>query len=147
MAYSTVQDIIAVSSERDVIQLSDDSRVNSIDEGVVAEAISKADALIDSYCSGRYVVPISPVPRIIGDISAQLAYHFLYERRHRQNMPDSMIKIYDRLVVQLKQISEGVTSLPAAMIGTGSVSGTGPAYCNKTKADRLFPWKGTLDKW
>lgn len=147
MAYSTVQDIIAVSSERDVIQLSDDSRVNSIDEGVVAEAISKADALIDSYCGGKYVVPLSPVPLIIGDISAQLAYHFLYERRHRQNMPDPMIKVYDRLVARLKQISEGLIFLPAAKIGEGTAEGSGPAYCNKTKADRLFPWKGTLDKW
>ncbi|MBP5202297.1 DUF1320 domain-containing protein [bacterium] len=139
MAYSTKEDLIAASSERDIIQLSDDARAKVIDEGVVTEAISKADALIDSYIGGRYRVPLSSVPLVIGDISAQLAIYFLWERRQRQNMPASLMEIYKNLIARLKQISEGVISLPAAVIGTGSASGSGPAYCNKTKADRLFP--------
>ena len=139
MAYSTKEDLIAASSERDIIQLSDDARAKVIDEGVVTEAISKADALTDSYIGGRYRVPLSSVPLVIGDISAQLAIYFLWERRQRQNMPASLMEIYKNLIARLKQISEGVISLPAAVIGTGSASGSGPAYCNKTKADRLFP--------
>ena len=146
MAYSSYEDLIRTSSENDVIELTDDNCDGSADTDVVTEAISKADALIDSYVSGRYRVPLSPVPTVIGDISAQLAIHFLWERRHRQNMPQSLMEIYKNLIARLKQIHEGVIDLPAEKIGGGSASGNGPAYCNKTKADRIFPWS-ELKKW
>lgn len=146
MAYSTKEDLIAASSERDIIQLSDDARAKVIDEGVVTEAISKADALIDSYIGGRYRVPLSSVPLVIGDISAQLAIYFLWERRQRQNMPASLMEIYKNLVARLKQIHEGTIDLPIAEIGGGAAQGNGPTKCNKSRKDRLFPWS-TLNKW
>lgn len=141
MAYSTKEDLIAASSERDIIQLSDDARAKVIDEGVVTEAISKADALIDSYIGGRYRVPLSSVPLVIGDISAQLAIYFLWERRQRQNMPSSLMEIYKNLIARLKQIHEGTIGLPIPEIGGGAAQGNGPTKCNKSRKDRLFPWE------
>ena len=146
MAYSTKEDLIKASSERDIIQLSDDARAKVIDEGVVTEAISKADALIDSYIGGRYRVPLTNVPLVIGDISAQLAIYFLWERRQRQNMPASLMEIYKNLIARLKQIHEGTIDLPIAEIGGGAASGNGPTKCNKSAKDRLFPWS-KLSKW
>jgi phage gp36-like protein len=147
MAYSTKEDLIKASSERDIIQLSDDARAKVIDEGVVTEAISKADAIINSYIGGRYRVPLSSVPLIIGDISTQLAIYFLWERRHRQDMPQSLMEIYKNLIARLKDIHEGRISLPIAEIGGGSEQGNGPTKCNKSKKDRLFPWDGVLNKF
>ena len=144
--YSTYSDLVKASSENDIVQLSDDNHDRASDAGVVEEAISKADAIIDSYIGGRYRVPLTEVPRIIGDISAQLAIYFLYERRHRANMPASIMEIYKNLIARLKDIHEGRTSLPIAEIGGSAAQGNGPTKCNKSKKDRLFPWS-VLKKW
>ena len=144
--YSTYSDLVKASSENDIIQLSDDNHDRASDAGVVEEAISKADAIIDSYVGGRYRVPLTEVPRTIGDISAQLAIYFLYERRHRANMPPSIMEIYKNLIARLKDIHEGRISLPIAEIGGGADQGNGPTKCNKSKKDRLFPWS-VLKKW
>ena len=146
MAYSTLNDLIAASSEKDILELTDDARTGEINAGFVSEAISKADAIIDSYVSGRYITPIAaPVPLIIGDISAQLAIYFLYERRFRANMPESIMKIYSNLIAQLKSVHDGMMDIPAETLGNG-IMGSGPTRCNKTAADRLFPWS-KLNEW
>lgn len=146
MAYSTLNDLIAASSAKDILELTDDARIGEINEGFVSEAVSKADALIDSYVSGRYRVPIAaPVPLIIGDISAQLAIYYLYERRFRADMPESIMKIYQNLIAQLKAVHDGMMDIPAETLGNG-IMGSGPSRCNKTAADRLFPWS-RLNEW
>ena len=146
MPYSTYEELVKASSEDDVIQLSDDNCDGIADAGVVTEAISKADAIIDSYIGGRYVTPLSTVPLIIGDISTQLAIYFLWERRHRQDMPQSLMEIYKNLIARLKSVHDGQIDLPIMPKGDGTPGGGGQTRCNKTPANRLFPWS-VLDKW
>ena len=47
----------------------------------VIAAIAKADPMIESYCAKRYVMPFSPVPDSIKDVSADMACYFMYMRR------------------------------------------------------------------
>ena len=53
--------------------------------------------------------------------------------------------IYHNLIGRLKEIHEAKMDIPAEPIG-GGLDGSGLSRCNKTAADRLFPWK-KLNEW
>lgn len=49
----------------------------SMSFGVVARALADADVEIDSYCTGRYSLPLSPVPGNVARIAATIARYRL----------------------------------------------------------------------
>jgi phage gp36-like protein len=50
------------------------------DDGRSYSAVAAdADSLIDSYLAGRYVVPLSPIPKLIIGIAADLIRYRLYD--------------------------------------------------------------------
>ena len=80
MAYCTQDDILDQVDESVLIQLTDPDGA-AIDEDVVTRAIEDADATIDSYCQGRYTIPLSPVPDKIRQISVDITIYNLFSRR------------------------------------------------------------------
>lgn len=82
MAYSTQTDLqnAAGGAER-LVELADWDRDGVADPAAIADAITRADALIDSYAGKRFHVPFSPVPAIIVQHSATLARVMLARRR------------------------------------------------------------------
>jgi phage gp36-like protein len=81
MAYSTQVDILNQLEESILIQLTDDENTGVVNPTVMTRAIADADATIDSYCQGRYTIPLSPVPDKIRQISVDIAIYNLYSRR------------------------------------------------------------------
>lgn len=76
--------------------------------------IEKADALIDGKLGGVYVTPFNPVPKLIENISTDLAIFFMAESLFSSNQPnlDEYQKTrYDRAIELLNQILEGDISL------------------------------------
>lgn len=145
--YCNLDKIIKASSERDIIQLTDDARTGVVDTAVVDEMIRKADRMIDSYVGGRYSTPLAPAPELIADISTGLAIYFLYERRNRANMPESITKSYSNYEKQLTKIREGGIDLEGVPEKGGSVDyGTGQSRCNKNQDSRILGWD-VLDKY
>lgn len=113
MAYSTVDDIVKLIPESTLVELTDDGATGSVDEAVAAEAISQADAEIDSYCGGRYGVPLSPAPELVRKLSADIAIYHLYSRRVAQ-MPEARRDRYRDAVRLLESIARGTVTLGAA---------------------------------
>lgn len=112
MSYTTLDKIVGQLSEQTVIQLTDDDGLNQIVTDRVDEAIADAEALIDGYCSGRYVVPFEPVPAIVAKCGLDIAIYNLYARRV-ETMPDVRQKNYDNALKLLGNISTGSVLLGA----------------------------------
>lgn len=52
-------------------------RESMLPSGAVARALADADVEIDSYCTGRYSLPLSPVPGNVARIAATIARYRL----------------------------------------------------------------------
>jgi len=106
MPYTTLDNIVNQISEATVIQLTDDYQSEAVDGDRITEAITDADAIIDGYCSGRYVVPFNPVPAIIAKCSLDIAIYNLYARRV-ETMPEVRDKNYNNAIKLLQSIAKG----------------------------------------
>ena len=132
MAYCTQADLQEQVSEAILIQLTDDANGGAVDSSVVARAIADADAEIDSYCAGRYSVPLSPVPAIILKLAVDIAIYNLYARR--KGATEDRQKRYDNAVRLLKDIARGLVALgattpaPANTENTVSIAANGRIF-------------------
>lgn len=104
--YTALEKITGQLSEATVIQLTDDEQLDVVNSDRVDEAISSADAIIDGYCSGRYVVPFVPAPAIIAKCSLDMAIYNLYARRV-ETMPEVRDKNYNNAIKLLQSIAKG----------------------------------------
>lgn len=104
--YTALEKITGQLSETTVIQLTDDEQLDVVNSDRVDEAISSADAIIDGYCSGRYVVPFAPAPAIIAKCSLDMAIYNLYARRV-ETMPEVRDKNYANAIKLLQSIAKG----------------------------------------
>lgn len=132
MAYSTQDDILEQIDEAVLIQLTDPDGA-AIDADVVTRAIEDADATIDSYCQGRYTVPLSPVPDKIRQISVDIAIYNLFSRRG-DAAPEVRKDRHKEAVRFLERVSDGKIKLGAA---TPAQSNT-PDTVNISSNDRIF---------
>ncbi|MDA8428935.1 MAG: DUF1320 domain-containing protein [Geobacteraceae bacterium] len=146
--YTTLEKIIGQISTVTVLQLSDDSDAAIVTDEMleaaaaggdltgytadgqaaiavclvnINEAIANADAVIDGYSSGRYVVPFNPVPAIIAKCSLDIAIYNLYARRV-ETMPEVRDKNYVNTLKLLQSISKGDVNLGATATAPASDS-------------------------
>jgi len=94
-----------------IIELSNDSKAETVNEEIFNGCRQSAADLIDAYCLGRYsaISSFDPVPGVIVTIAAALTKYFLYERKNA--VDDKIQKLYDNQIKQLTQISNGVIDL------------------------------------
>lgn len=84
MAYSVQSDVqSACGGAKKLVELADWDNDGVADAAEIATAVTKADALIDSFASKRFHVPFSPVPSIITQMSASLAKLILARNRRQ----------------------------------------------------------------
>jgi phage gp36-like protein len=138
MAYSTIDDIKKLLPEEELILLTDDEALGSVNAARVSEAIAQADAEIDSYCAVRYTVPVSPLPELLKKLSVDIAVYALYSRTV-QSMPEIRAERYRASVKQLEGISKGTLTLGVQDIA--SSEGT-EAEANNTTDSSVFTRKG-----
>jgi phage gp36-like protein len=133
--YCTQTDIESAIPAATVIQLTDDSGSGAADADIVADAIAKADAIIDGYCAVKYSVPLSPVPAVIKGLSVDIAIKNLYARKVEE-MPAARKDAYDNAISFLKDVSRGLVSL--GVDPEPEASSQGSPETNKTASDRIF---------
>lgn len=134
MPYSTQSDITDIElTEKELVALTDDTKVGTVDAAKVTAAIAKADAEIDGYCRARYTVPFSPVPTEIKFLSATMAVYWL--ARRRSSVTNSMLDKYTKALARLKAISEGKYTLSGATVKS---DGTGIASTIDSSAKQTF---------
>lgn len=111
MAYCTVTDLEQAAGGPDrLVQIADWNKDGIADADRMALAISGADAMIDAYCNKQYLVPMSPVPPLIRDLSARIA---IWRMRQPSNTidPDTHGACAKDDLDMLKAIKDGEISL------------------------------------
>lgn len=107
MAYATPNDLVARYGETELIQLTDRAGAGEVDTAIVDQAIADAEALIDGYLSGRFPVPLSPVPLVLVGYACDLARARLYT----DAAPD-MVKIRaEEALRHLSMVGQGKLNL------------------------------------
>ena len=140
MTYCTEDDLLMMIPEEDLTDLTVGSG-EVPDSLIIADAISKADAEINSYLGVKYVVPVSPTPDQVKALSVDLAIYHLYSR-HSIVLPVRQQK-YEAAVAFLKQVAAG----QAVIMGPGGESATvAHEVADATSALRCFTRK-TLADW
>jgi len=134
MAYSTLEDLLAMITASELAELTTESG-DDPDPEVVSQAITKADAEIDAYLGIVYEVPFSPVPLLIKSLSVDLALYHLYSRR--SVAPAVRRQRYEAALAFLKGVASGQAVLP----GVGGILVT-----QISSADRRFS-RETLEDW
>lgn len=113
--YCTVDDVLRLLPEDEVLRLADDPEARTLDHpsvrAVMSEVIDQADREIDMFVGAVRSVPLSPVPGLISNISAKLAGHYLWMRRPFVEEPEAWQRetAYVRRVLQM--IADGRLSL------------------------------------
>ena len=147
MTYCTLNDIKQLTSEAELIQLTDDDDTGIINESIVNSAISYAETTINGYISSRYTLPLSEIPELIKTFSVDLSIYRLHSRRFMLDMPESLEIRYKNIIKELEKIQKGMINLNIKEPdNTEKVADHNEFYCSKTSEDRLFP-KSLLDKY
>lgn len=133
--YTSLENITGQISESRVIELTDDEQLDVVNSDRVNEAIVSADAIIDGYCSARYIVPFNPVPAIIAKYSLDMAIYNLYSRRV-ETMPEVRDKNNTLAINGLKAIAKGEITLGSTAVVAPTTAANTPAVVRTN--DRLF---------
>lgn len=97
-------------------------RESMLATGCVARALSDADAEIDSYVSGRYAVPLSPVPDNLPRLAGAMAFYYLLGSS-AEEIPR---KGYEDARAWLKEVAAGRIVLTSATVAVNTATGGRP---------------------
>ena|SRR3990172_7086483 len=129
----TLDDLKNALPEAKIIQLTDDEKLQTVNQGRVDDAKTAAYAEAQSYCAAKYTMPFSPEPDEFKRLVTEIWIYKLYQRR---SVPVEIEKRYDKAVSQLKDIARGLKTL--GVDPAPAASSEGGAETNKTESDRLF---------
>lgn len=120
MPYTTLEELTKRYGTLLLTQLTDRAEVatGQIDADVVAEAIADADAMIDGYVGGRYVLPMTAVPPLLETVAKAIAIHKL----HVYEPAPKIEADYRDALATLKDISRGAISLDVAGVTPATTS-------------------------
>ena len=112
MRYITRDDLVAAVSMAELVQLSNDEMSNygmeEPDWNVVDRAIVYASELIDGHITGRYTLPLVPMPGILPQLATDIARFWLHQRRiNAAEFPKPVQAAYDNAIKLLTQIRDG----------------------------------------
>ncbi len=108
--YATVDDMIARFKTAELIQLTDEAELGSIDSARVTTALTRASNEVDSYLAGTYQLPLSPAPAALVDYTCDIARYHLYG----DAAGEAVKTRYDAAIDWLKLVSKGGVKLQVA---------------------------------
>jgi phage gp36-like protein len=133
MAYCTQNDLLSMIPLKELAELTADSG-DTPDSQVVNEAISRADAEIDSYLGMRHTLPLATLPDQVKGLSIDMALYHLYSRR--SVAPTVRRQKYEAAVAFLKLVAAGEAVLDDA--GDASSGDQVMAGSEFSSAPRVF---------
>ena len=142
MSYCTQDDLLTMIPLKELAELTADSG-DTPDSQVVAEAIQRADAEIDSYLGLRYGLPLTPVPDQVKGLSMDMALYHLYSRR--SVAPAVRQQKYEAAVSFLKLVAaeEAVLEQNTSPTSPGTQAQVGSEFSSAT---RIFS-RDTQGNW
>jgi len=138
MAYCELEDILQMVPPEDLADLTTEAG-EAPDLEVVAQAIGRADAEIDSYLAVRYALPLSPAPARVQGLSQDLALYHLYSRR--SVMPEVHRERYREALAFLKDVAggrarlEGGAAEPAPALGEAAQIRSDPRTFTRSRQE------------
>ncbi len=136
MAYSALDDIKKMLPESELVALTDDEGLDSINQDRVDEAIASADAEIDGYLGVRYSVPLGTTPALVKKLSVDIAIYTLYSRTV-QSCPEIRTDRYKAAIKKLEAIAAGKISLGIAQEPDPATPDSG-AETNQSSSSQVF---------
>lgn len=123
MTYATQAELVERFGETMLVDLTDraDPPAGAIDAGVVSDALTDTDAMIDGYLLGRYQLPLASTPTLLKDLAKAIAIYKL----HRDSVSEKIRADYADALKTLKQISDGDIRLNVAGVEPTSSGATG----------------------
>jgi phage gp36-like protein len=140
MAYCSEDDLLKMIPQSELAELTAESG-EVPDSLIIIDAISKAEAEIDSYLGVRYVVPLSAPPAQVKALAVDLAIYHLYTRR--SVVPMVRQQKYDAAVAFLKQVAAGQIVIVGPQ---GEPPTVAKEVADATSAIRAFS-RDTLADW
>ena len=107
MTYATQSDMISRFGQDEIQNLTDRNNAGMIDVSVLGMALADADATINGYLAGRYILPLSVVPAALVKRAADLARYYLFGLQ----ATDLVKSNHDDALVWLKQVNTGIIEL------------------------------------
>ncbi len=112
MTYATLQHLTDRVGDAMLVALTDrgPGYLGAIDIAIVDRALTDADAMINGYLAGRYVLPLASTPALIADVAGAIALWKLHI-----TTPEDKIKAdYDAAIRTLRDIASGLIRIPDA---------------------------------
>ncbi len=136
MAYTDYTKLKNRMPDKDIIELTDDAALGTVNNTVLDAVIADAESEINGKLRGRYTAPISPVPAAIEWIAAVLTMNRLYSRNHRLILSDGIAREVKSARLALDELQSGKQILEGF---EGSGEGhPGFIAVNKEAGDRVF---------
>ena len=117
--YCTEAELISAYTELEIAQLTDNHNVGAVDSAKVSAAIVSASALIDSFVSAKYTLPLSEVPNVLRDICLTVTRYKL----HVEMATEQVIRDYEDAIKWLMAVRDGKNSLGLDQSGVEFVDG------------------------
>jgi phage gp36-like protein len=140
MPYSTIDDLKNYLPASQILQLTDDADIDTIDNDKLNDAIRRSDNLVDGYLRGRFDLPLATVPELIRDLSTKLSSYFLFKRSLILSMPESITEDYKYCTDILVKIQKG-------MITVFTDATEEPAFFGTNKTDASNVTSSQTSEW
>ena len=127
--YCTKTDILKHMSETELVKLTAESGT-TVDDTIVAEQIEGADSVIDSYLGKKYVVPMSPVPARVKNLSIFISIYNLHFRRTGKlgSVNEAVRTAYEDAIAFLRDVAGGKAVIDGAVTPTANTNTTGGSF-------------------
>jgi len=103
--YSTIEDLINMFGENEIIEISSVPNVDGLNEEKCYRCLEQATAEIDSYIGMKVAVPlVNYIPDVINRICCNIARYRLYDDKKTPNVQ----KEYDNEIAFLKDFRNGL---------------------------------------
>lgn len=120
-AYVTIAQFVTRVTLDEAVRLTDENGTGRIDPERLVAALVDASAFADTYLSGKFATPVTPVPQLLTTIVIDLALSRLY----RGALPDAVAAAKVDAMRLLRDIASGAATLPgAAVVEPAAVSST-----------------------
>lgn len=135
MAYSVKADIEKVYPAQDLIDLTDDEGTGAQVDVRIAQAITDADALMDTYFRAQHTVPILTPGAAVKNCSVILAYSNLVIRKRALEDNPGLHKTYKDKIRWLEMVAAGKIHIsdPDSFQNLGNY-----IQSNKTSTDKVY---------
>ena len=152
--YSTIDSVLKKINKviflqllNDENRLEEDIDLNNSNDLIVQrfnEIAEQSQAEIDpALRSAGITLPLTTIPRLIKDLSDNFIVFHIYERRNRENMPESIMIIRKEGLKTIENISRG--TLDVGLTNEPKISKS-QILTNKTSSDKIFN-KDLMDKY